>query len=73
MNNKCFSNTECSTCVRREGKTKKPKNIVFMGYFGVPGGIRTHDLPLRRRTLYPAEVRGRINFYALLSNHTLHS
>ena len=25
--------------------------------FGVPGGIRTHDLPLRRRTLYPAELR----------------
>ena len=25
---------------------------------GVPGGIRTHDLPLRRRTLYPAELRG---------------
>ena len=24
-----------------------------------PGGIRTHDLPLRRRTLYPAELRVR--------------
>ena len=23
----------------------------------VPGGIRTHDLPLRRRTLYPAELQ----------------
>ncbi len=25
---------------------------------GLPGEIRTHDLPLRRRTLYPAELRG---------------
>lgn len=24
---------------------------------GVPGGIRTHDLLLRRQTLYPAELR----------------
>ena len=23
-------------------------NVVFIGFFGVPGGIRTHDLPLRR-------------------------
>ncbi len=27
---------------------------------GVPGGIRTHDLPLRRRTLYPTELRKHI-------------
>ena len=25
---------------------------------GGPGAIRTHDLPLRRGTLYPAELRG---------------
>ena len=25
--------------------------------FGAPGGIRTHGLPLRRRSLYPAELR----------------
>ena len=24
---------------------------------GTPGAIRTRDLPLRRRTLYPAELR----------------
>ena len=24
---------------------------------GVPGGIRTHGLPLRRRSLYPTELR----------------
>ena len=25
---------------------------------GAPGAIRTHDLPLRRRMLYPAELQG---------------
>ena len=56
----------CST--RRQ--TKKPKNVVFMGYFGVPGGIRTHDLPLRRRTLYPAELQRLMQFWMpLISNH----
>ena len=28
--------------------------------FGTPEGIRIPDLPLRRRTLYPAELRGHI-------------
>ena len=27
------------------------------GLFGVPEAIRTPDLPLRRRLLYPAELR----------------
>ena len=27
-----------------------------------PKGIRTPDLPLRRRSLYPAELRGRIAY-----------
>ena len=27
-----------------------------------PDGIRTHDLPLRRRTLYPAELQMHINY-----------
>ena len=26
--------------------------------FGAPGGIRTHDLLLRRQTLYPLSYRG---------------
>ena len=29
----------------------------FIVYIGVPGGSRTHGLPLRRRTLYPTELR----------------
>ena len=29
----------------------------IIGGIAVPGGIRTHDLPLRRRTLYPAELQ----------------
>ena len=30
---------------------------LYGGAFGVPGEIRTHGLPLRRRTLYPTELR----------------
>ena len=33
------------------------RNRGFFGVFGAPGGIRTHGLPLRRRSLYPAELR----------------
>ena len=28
---------------------------------GTPGETRTHYIPLRRRTLYPGEVRGQIS------------
>ena len=38
------------------------KKAVFLWkrlLFGVPGGSRTHGLSLRRRTLYPAELRKR--------------
>ena len=33
------------------------RNRGFFGVFGAPGGIRTHGLPLRRRSLYPTELR----------------
>ena len=32
------------------------------GGFSAPGGIRTHGLPLRRRSLYPAELRVQARF-----------
>jgi hypothetical protein len=32
---------------------------------GAPGGIRTHDLRLRRPTLYPAELRARTGSAAM--------
>src|ERR1700722_5580336 len=32
-----------------------------MGYDGAPGEIRTPDLTLRRRSLYPAELRARFS------------
>ena len=45
--------------IRREKKT--PESLDFTGdsgdASGIPGAIRTRDLPLRRRTLYPAELR----------------
>ena len=35
------------------------KSAFSGGFSGVPGGSRTHGLSLRRRTLYPAELRKR--------------
>ena len=43
----------------------KLMTLSVFGTFGVPGAIRTRGVPLRRRTLYPAEVRRLIKFYAL--------
>ena len=34
---------------------------------GVPDGIRTHGLLLRRQTLYPAELRGRVLMSGLMA------
>ncbi len=43
---------------------KTPETLDFTGLsgrvFGVPEVIRTPDLPLRRRSLYPAELRKHI-------------
>ena len=43
---------------------KMPETLDFTGFsggvFGVPEVIRTPDLPLRRRSLYPAELRKHI-------------
>ena len=39
----------------------------FILIYNVPGGIRTHGLPLRRRTLYPAELQApKHNVFILL-------
>ena len=37
------------------------------GRFGIPDWIRTNGLSLRRRPLYPAELRGRIELYFTLA------
>ena len=42
------------SCLHSTETQKKPH---FRGFRGVPAGIRTRGLPLRRRTLYPAELR----------------
>ena len=40
------------------GKRKVPAFVSKAGtHYGAPGGIRTHGLPLRRRSLYPTELR----------------
>ncbi len=47
-----------SIVAKREKETAdNPRKI---GGFGVPGAIRTPGLPLRRRPLYPTELRGLI-------------
>ena len=40
-------------------KEKAPKVLIYEA-FGLPGAIRTRGLSLRRRTLYPAELRRQI-------------
>ena len=46
------------------GHTEKPEILDLQGFralcAGVPGAIRTRGLSLRRRTLYPAELRAHI-------------
>ena len=46
---------------------RKPRELVAFGtLFGTPEGIRTPDLSLRRRPLYPAELQAhRMIFLAL--------
>ena len=38
-------------------KNPAEKGNFAAGHYGVPGAIRTRGLPLRRRMLYPAELR----------------
>lgn len=38
-------------------RAENPRNLEFSTHFGVPERIRTAGLSLRRRTLYPAELR----------------
>ena len=46
------------TIGRKIPKHEKTRKLNVLGTFpGTPGAIRTRDLPLRRRTLYPAELR----------------
>jgi hypothetical protein len=47
---------------KRRGKEKggkREEKIAKVGLTGAPTRIRTWDLPLRRGTLYPAELWGR--------------
>ena len=49
---------------------KTPETLDFTGFsggvFGVPEVIRTPDLPLRRRSLYPAELLRQVICSAIL-------
>ena len=52
-----YSRTVIRTETRQTGKLKNPLNKMISGNKAVPEVIRTPDLPLRRRSLYPAELR----------------
>ena len=39
------------------GEKENPEKWLQIGVYGVPGEIRTPGLSLRRRSLYPAELR----------------
>ena len=41
-------------------------SLQYIASFGDPGGIRTHGLSLRRRPLYPTELRNHIIWSSLL-------
>ena len=43
-------------------KEKVPRNLDFSALFGALARIRTGGVPLRRRTLYPAEVQAHIRY-----------
>lgn len=54
------TNRPCAVRRPKKAITKsrqKPLKTAFGGFFGAPEGIRIPGLPLRRRTLYPAELR----------------
>ena len=53
----------CAIHVLQKAKKEKPENIVFSGFSGAPGAIRTRDVPLRRRTLCPAEVQAQKRYF----------
>ena len=59
-------NPQAEVKISEEGIVKKEEvkipNALAFGIFGVPEGIRTSDLPLRRRSLYPTELLRQI-FY----------
>ena len=48
------------SAVRSTIKGEEPEEPDFRGLNGTDGWIRTSDRPLRRRMLYPAELRLRI-------------
>ena len=50
---------------RAKKPPQKRRTVFGFASFGTPDGIRTHDLWLRRPTLYPAELLARINRYVL--------
>ena len=51
---------ECSEETITKNRCKPSKNGLQRSFFGTPGWVRTSGLSLRRRPLYPTELRGLI-------------
>src|SRR5471032_967377 len=49
-----------SNCALNSGAVRQPVNLYILGRDGAPDKIRTCGLTLRRRSLYPAELRARL-------------
>ena len=58
----------CSAVLTITRLKKRTQSGAFLRFHGVPGGSRTHDLSLRRRTLYPTELRKHLIWRRLLYN-----
>ena len=66
MKKRMYELAKTRRCLKKE---KAHKRCVY-GLSGVPGATRTPGLPLRRRTLYPAELRRDIQqIYYMLGRH----
>ena len=60
---KCFSHKKTQNKIKAVPLRLNAKgDCFFNAKFGAPGGIRTHNLPLRRRMLYPDELQRHLFF-----------
>ncbi len=66
-----YFRTFCFAFYKKQKPKHTEKTMIFGFFQNVPGGSRTHGLSLRRRTLYPAELRR--HFSILLFYHVVAS
>ena len=52
---------------------KKSRKLLRLRLLGTPGEVRTHGLSLRRRPLYPAELRAHVRCYYITAPDKIQS